>query len=144
VLLGDRGGRGIGGFFVILLFIFPWGALWVFALVVIGFLVGDSAPFALLALATLPLVSRLSGGPGIVLPASIAMVVVALAKRLEANRRPLPPPGPERRRVVVRRLLLDRDIASHREWIDREPDARPPDPTAEEAAQGATQSAADH
>jgi hypothetical protein len=50
------------------------------------------------------------------------MLAVTLVKRLEANRRPLPTPGAERRRVVLRRLLLDRDIASHREWIRREPE----------------------
>jgi hypothetical protein len=53
------------------------------------------------------------------------MLLLTLAKRLEANRRPLPPPGPERRRVILRRLLLDRDIASHVDWIRREPDENP-------------------
>jgi hypothetical protein len=50
------------------------------------------------------------------------MLLLTLSKRLEANRRPLPPPGPERWRVVLRRLFLDRDIASHPEWIRRQPD----------------------
>ena len=49
------------------------------------------------------------------------MLLLTLAKRLEANRRPLPPPGPERRRIILRRLLLDRDIASHADWIRRRP-----------------------
>jgi hypothetical protein len=50
------------------------------------------------------------------------MVVLTLLKRLEANRRPLPPPGPERRRVILRRLVFDRDIASHEAWIHRRPE----------------------
>ena len=49
------------------------------------------------------------------------MLVQTLAKRLEANRRPLPPPGAERRKVILYRLLLDRDIASHQDWIRRCP-----------------------
>ena len=50
-----------------------------------------------------------------------AMLIVTLVKRLEANRRPLPPPGRERWDVIWKRLVLDRDIASHRAWIDRGP-----------------------
>jgi len=61
------------------------------------------------------------GGPEIVAPAAVAMLLLTLAKRLEANRRPLPPPGPERRQILLYRLFLDRDIASHRDWIRREP-----------------------
>ena len=49
------------------------------------------------------------------------MLVLTFLKRLEANHRPLPPSGPERRWVVVRRLFLDRDIMDHRVWIDRQP-----------------------
>ena len=48
-----------------------------------------------------------------------------LTKRLEANRRPLPPASPERLKVILRRLYLDRDIANHREWIDRQPPGPP-------------------
>ncbi|MGD8904872.1 MAG: hypothetical protein PVI67_15010, partial [Anaerolineae bacterium] len=50
-----------------------------------------------------------------------AMILITLAKRLEANRRPLPPPGPERLKVLLRRAFLDRDMASHEEWIRRQP-----------------------
>lgn len=130
-----KGGRGIGGFVAILLVIFPWGVVWILALLAIGWRLGDSAPLALFGLATLPALARLLGGPDIVLPTSVVMVILGLAKRLEANRRPLPPPGPERRRVILRRLVLDRDMASHREWIDRRPDgqAKTPDATGEPA-----------
>lgn len=125
VYLGFAGGRGLGCFMGVLLVLFPWGFPWMLAFLAIGWLLGDSAPWALASLLTLPLFSYLIGGPDIVLWLSVGMVLLTLAKRLEANRRSLPPPGPERRRVVLRRLVLDRDIASHADWIQR----RPPEAT---------------
>jgi glycerol-3-phosphate acyltransferase PlsY len=125
IFLRFTGGRGLGTFMGALLPIFPWGFPWMLLFLAVGWRLGDSAPWALAGLVTLPLLSYLAGGPAVVAPASGAMLLLALAKRLEANRRPLPPPGPERRQVILRRLLLDRDIASHSEWIRRKPDEQP-------------------
>jgi hypothetical protein len=69
----------------------------------------------------MPLLSYLTGGPEIMLPLSAAMLVLALAKRLEANRRPLPPDR-ERWKVLLRRAVFDRDIADHQAWIDQQPE----------------------
>jgi glycerol-3-phosphate acyltransferase PlsY len=113
------GGRGLGAFMGVLLVIFPWGDLWL-----VGWLLGDSAPFALVSLLAMPLFAHLAGGQPIVTWASAGMLLLTLAKRLEANRRPLPPPGPEQRRVIWRRLFLDRDILSHRDWVQRRPPGR--------------------
>jgi hypothetical protein len=52
---------------------------------------------------------------------SIGMTLITLIKRLEANRRPLPADRKERQRTIIRRLLLDRDIQDHEEWIRKEP-----------------------
>ncbi len=125
VYLGFVGGRGLGSFMGVLLVLFPWGFPWMLAFLAIGWLLGDSAPWALASILTLPLFSYFIGGPDVVAGLSVGMLLLTLAKRLEANRRPLPPPGPERRRVVLRRLFLDRDIASHTDWIQR----RPPEAT---------------
>jgi glycerol-3-phosphate acyltransferase PlsY len=122
LFLHFTGGRGLGTFMGALLPIFPWGFPWMLVFLAVGWRLGDSAPWALAGLVTLPLFSVLVGGPGVVAPAAGAMLLLTLAKRLEANRRPLPTPGPERRQVILRRLLLDRDIASHAEWIGRRPD----------------------
>jgi acyl-phosphate glycerol 3-phosphate acyltransferase len=122
IFLRFCGGRGMGTFAGVLLVLFPWGAIWMGVSLGIGWRLGDSAPWLLVSLLTMPLLAHLAGGPEVVAPLSGAMILVALAKRLEANRRPLPPRGAERLRVILRRLLLDRDIASHREWIARQPD----------------------
>ena len=125
IFLRFTGGRGLGGFMGVLLVIFPWGALWMLAFLAIGWRLGDSAQWALASLVTLPLFAYLVGGPEVVAPATGAMLLLTLGKRLEANQRPLPPPGPERRRVILRRLFLDRDIASHEDWIRRGPGEKP-------------------
>ena len=127
VYLRFTGGRGLGTFMGMLLPIFPWGFPWMLFFLAVGWRLGDSAPWALVGMVTLPLLSALIEGPDVVLPAAAAMLLLTLGKRLEANRRPLPPPGdPERRRVILRRLMLDRDIASHEDWIRRRPDEAPP------------------
>ena len=126
IFLRFTGGRGLGAFMGVLLVIFPWGFPWMLVFLTIGWRLGDSAPWALASLVTLPLLSYLAGGPDVVLPATGVMLLLTLGKRLEANRRPLPLPGLERRRVILRRLFLDRDIASHSDWIRREPDEESP------------------
>jgi len=122
IFLRFTGGRGLGSFMGVLLVTFPWGFPWMLAALAIGWLLGDSAPWALAGLITLPLWSYVLGGPEIVTPLVGGMLVLTLGKRLEANRRPLPPPGPERRRVIILRLFFDRDIASHSDWIRRKPE----------------------
>ncbi len=121
VFLRFAGGRGIGCILGILLVIFPWGSLWVLGFLAVGFFLGDSAPWALAGLVTLPLFGKYMNGPADLVWATAILVLITVCKRLEANRRPLPPPGPERNKVLLRRIFLDRDIASHIEWIRREP-----------------------
>jgi len=122
IFLRFRGGRGMGTFAGIWLGIFPWGLLWMVLWLAIGWRLGDSAPWLLGSLLTIPLLSFFGGGSQIVAPVAGAMILLTLAKRLEANGRPLPPPGPERLKVILRRAFLDRDVASHEEWIRQEPD----------------------
>lgn len=122
VFLHFTGGRGLGCFLGVLLVLFPWGFPWLLGFLAVGWLLGDSAPFALVSLVTLPLFARLVNGPeGVTLLAG-GMLLLTVGKRLEANRRPLPPPGSERRRVLFYRLFLDRDIVSHTDWIRRRPE----------------------
>lgn len=120
------GGRGLGTFMGVLLVIFPWGFPWMLGFLAAGWILGDSAPWALVSLVTLPLLAHLIGGPDVVAPATGVMLLLTLGKRLEANRRLLPPTGIDRRRVILRRLFFDRDIASHADWIRRQPGAELP------------------
>lgn len=118
------GGRGMATFAGVLLIIFPWGAVWMLAFLAIGYKLGDSAPWFLACLMTMPFFAFFVGAWEGVAVLCGAMLIVTLLKRLEANRRPLPPPGTERWRVISRRLLLDRDIASHQDWIAQQPNAQ--------------------
>jgi glycerol-3-phosphate acyltransferase PlsY len=120
--LGFTGGRGILSFLGVLLVLYPWGGIWLIVLTILGWLLRDSAPWVLAALVTMPLLPLFLDGPEVVGPLCGAMTLLALAKRIEANRRPLPPPGPERRSVILRRAFLDRDIVDHKVWIRQEPD----------------------
>jgi glycerol-3-phosphate acyltransferase PlsY len=121
VFLRFTGGRGLGCFMGVLLVLFPWGFPWMLGFLLVGWLLGDSAPWALASLITLPVFAGWMDGPEVVGAAAGAMLVLTLVKRVEANRRPLPPSRHGRRRVVLYRLLLDRDILSHAEWIRRTP-----------------------
>jgi glycerol-3-phosphate acyltransferase PlsY len=116
-----HGGRGLGSFMGVLLVIFPLGFPWMLAFLTVGWLLGDSAPWALASLVTLPILAHFAGGSAVVAPSCGVMILMTLAKRLEANRRPLPLPGPRRTKVILRRLFLDRDIPSHKEWLRRRP-----------------------
>lgn len=123
VYLRFTGGRGLSPYMGMMLVIFPWGSAWLLGFLAVGFLLGDSAPWALGSLLTTPILVYFLGGPVVAYLAVIAMLVVTLAKRLEANRRSLPADGKDRRRVIALRALFDRDIRDHQEWIRREPDA---------------------
>jgi glycerol-3-phosphate acyltransferase PlsY len=122
IFLRFTGGRGLSSFLGVLLVLFPWGCLWMLGFLAVGWRLGDSAPWALASLVTLPLFAHLIGGPEVIAPATGAMLLLTLAKRLEANRRPLPPSGAERRSVILRRFFLDRDIVSHTDWLRRQPE----------------------
>jgi len=109
VFLGFSGGRGLGAIIGTLMIVFPWGAL----LLLLGLFVGWR------------LKSTAGSSVGLigVTIGCLAMVSIAVLKRLEANRAPLPK-GPERWPTIWRRVWLDRDIADHEEWLAR----RPPEP----------------
>jgi glycerol-3-phosphate acyltransferase PlsY len=121
VFLWFTGGRGLGTFMGMLLVIFPWGFPWLLAFLALGFALGDSAPWALIGLLSMPLLARGLGAPLTIYAAIAGMTLLTLLKRLEANRRPLPPPGSKRREVIWLRLIFDRDIRDHQTWIRRKP-----------------------
>ena len=121
IFLQFTGGRGMFTFVGVWLAFFPLGVVWMGGLMTIGWRLGDSAPWLLAGLLTMPLLAHFLGGPNVVSPIAGVMVLLTLDKRLEGNRRPWPSSGPERLKVFIRRALLERDLASHEEWIRREP-----------------------
>lgn len=119
IYLGFTGGRGLSSFLGILLVLFPWGDIWLLLFLAVGFALGDSAPMALAGIASMPLLIWLLDGSNSLYWLIGIMLILTLIKRLEANRRPFPSQGEERRRVIWLRLLYDRDIRDHRLWIQR-------------------------
>jgi glycerol-3-phosphate acyltransferase PlsY len=117
--LGFAGGRGLSPFLGLLLAVYPWGFPWLLVFLGVGFILGDSAPWALASLILLPAFNYWMNGPKLIYAVALSMVLLTIFKRLEANRRPLPKEKKERRIVILRRIFLDRDIASHQDWINR-------------------------
>ncbi len=119
VYLNFTGGRGISTFMGVMLVLFPWGDAWLLAFMAAGYAFRDSAPWALAGMILMPLLVWQMEGSGTLYWLIGASLIIMLVKRLEANRRPLPPPGPERQQVIWLRLIYDRDMADHQSWIHR-------------------------
>jgi len=121
VFLAFKGGRGISAALGTLLVVFPWGAAWLLGWVVLGRLVPRAAAVpALLGFITLVVLAMILAQPVAVTWGCIAMLGITVLKRLEANRLPLPA-GANAWGVLVRRLVLDRDIANFDTWIAHKP-----------------------
>jgi len=121
VWLGFRGGRGVTGFLGLWLVLFPPGTLWLLAGLILGRLglLFQTAAGTLAALATWPLVLTVLGqSPELVLTAW-ACLGLTVVKRLEANRIGLPAEAEARRRVLLNRLLWDRDVGPREPWVER-------------------------
>jgi glycerol-3-phosphate acyltransferase PlsY len=119
--LGFKGGRGLGTFGGMLLVVFPWGALWLRAALGVGRLLRYTALGVLVGVATLPFLSWITVQPPAVAWACGGMLLLTAANRLEANRLPLSPPGANRRQILMRRLIFDRDVGPREPWTERGP-----------------------
>jgi acyl phosphate:glycerol-3-phosphate acyltransferase len=111
IWLGFQGGRGQACTLGVLLVVFPYGLLWVLALLALGALLGRVASLHALAVLTLPLLAVMTRQAGAIVWLMVALVLLVLVKRLEANkafRIPLGG-GVDRWTVYRNRLLLDRD-----------------------------------
>lgn len=103
-----QGGRGMASTLGVLLVLFPVGLVWVLGALALGRLTGWVALLHGVGVLTVPLLSGWLGQPAAVTLTSVALVLLAAVKRIEANegRRAL---SPDRRRVWFNRLLFDRD-----------------------------------
>jgi glycerol-3-phosphate acyltransferase PlsY len=118
--LGFHGGRGIGTCLGILTVVFPWGFVWMLLFLLIGWVL-NNAMLPLLGFITLAALVHFTGQPIAMTLAVVGMLLLTIAKRLEANRAPLPDAREEKRAVLLRRLLLDRDIEDWQDWAHRRP-----------------------
>ncbi len=120
--LGFHGGRGIGSCLGVLMVVFPWGVLWLLVFLFVGWQLRN-AGVTLVGFLTLPVLAYVTEQPAEVVWACVGMLFLIVVKRLEANREPLPT-GPERKQVLLRRLLLDRDIEDWETWAHRRPETK--------------------
>ncbi len=119
VWLGFQGGRGVSVILGSLLPIFPIGTLWILIALGLGKILRAGAIMVLIFLALLPVLASLFHKPTEVTVFCLLLFLLTVVKRLEANREPLPAKG--KFTVLMRRLLLDRDITDYQAWISRRP-----------------------
>ena len=121
IFLRFGGGRAIG-VAIGALGALAWKELVVFAAVAIGgwALFRSSGVWVLNALLLLPVAAVVLGEPAAVAWFCGGILVVTGTKRLHANRAPMPR-GVSKRKVLLNRLIMDRDVAQHEAWVDRGP-----------------------
>ena len=122
VFLKFKGGRGIAPTMGVLLAL---GRLEVAAYLVIGAagwrLTGASAVWVLIGLLLLPFFSLWWDRPTTIVLLMVGIVAVTVAKRMTSNT--LRGTGVSVPRLMLNRLLFDRDIADHDAWVRRNPSA---------------------
>ncbi len=128
LFIGGAGGRGLGPAFGALLLLSPLLALAIVLSVVVGFIVRKAAILVLLAMFLLPVLAWLLGLPGPVVGFSFAAFVLHTAKRILSHHPPWAVPASERGRLLLYRLLLDRDTIDQESWVYRGPEGSPAAP----------------
>ncbi|MEW6033845.1 MAG: glycerol-3-phosphate acyltransferase [Chloroflexota bacterium] len=114
VLLRFSGGRGIATMAGALALLAPWG-LAVLAVFGLAGLLSKAIPVGmLLGVAALPPATWLLGEPTTVVLGCLSMFLLMMVKRVVPRRKW---PSRERRRVLLYRLLFDRDVRSKEAWV---------------------------
>lgn len=117
--LSFTGGRGMATTLGVLLPLFPLGIVWIVG-VHFAAAAFRRAPLGdLVAMASLPLITLIAGQGAALTWGTVALLLVVVAKRLHANQLPLPADPVERRQVLTRRLLYDRDVPPDAPWTNR-------------------------
>jgi len=123
LFLGLRGGRGVATALGILLNLFSPGVIWMLGHLAAGRLVPPAAAaVGLVGFLTLPLFAAFRHQPEVVVLTCWGIALLTVLKRLEGSHKMLADPGPWWR-VLLCRLVLDRDIANYDTWISDEPPA---------------------
>lgn len=125
VFLGFRGGRGVATTIGLLLMVAPKELALAMFIALMGVPLRQLALFVLFGLISLPLVGWWWGQEPALIAGEGAIWLLAIAKRLEANRALRVSPG-KWWQVLWYRLLFDRDVRDRKSWIGR--DASPAAP----------------
>ncbi len=117
-----QGGRGVAVAGGTLLALSPLLLGAFLAVATAGWLATRSAGvWVLISLALLPLWAWLSGQPAALMGYCVALLTLVVAKRLVSNWTPLPA-GLPRSKVLLNRLLRDRDVDRREDWVARVPE----------------------
>lgn len=119
VYLGFKGGRGIGTTVGMLLAWDMWLAIVLLFALTVGLIIKQGAPSTAVGLILLAPIAAITDDAANMVWGCTFLAIIIFAKRLEANRLPLPQNAKEKRAVLWRRLWLDRDIASDQAWQER-------------------------
>ncbi|MGB9741802.1 MAG: glycerol-3-phosphate acyltransferase [candidate division WOR-3 bacterium] len=118
VWLSFHGGRGVSTILGSLAVLFPVGAIYLLFALGLGKVVKAGAITVILALSTMPLLVLLLKKPFPLVLFTLLVFLLCLIKRIEANREPLPQRN--KKTVILRRILLDRDIQDYHYWLHRQ------------------------
>ncbi len=121
--MGLSGGRGVATGIGVIFGIFMWKEMLILAFVMgfIGRLVFKETGFwTLVSLVTLPLLAVLFNQPAEVVYTTLGIVFLLVAKRLLANGE-THVTGYSLSRMLVNRILWDRDVRRKDEWLERMP-----------------------
>ena len=125
IFLRLQGGRGIAVAGGTLLGLSPLILVPAFVVVAVGgwALTRSSGIWVLIALVLLPVWAVLRGDPLSISLYCVGLLALVVLKRLVSNWTPLPEDLP-RKKVLMNRLLLDRDVADRAQWVDRVPESK--------------------
>ena len=116
VFLGFQGGRGIAPMVGVLIAMARLELAMFIIIATMGWrLTGSSAVWVLIALASLPVWAALWERPGAIVALTIGILVITVVKRLAANSPDAS--GIPTAQLLLNRLLYDRDIADHEQWV---------------------------
>lgn len=117
LFLGFKGGRGVAPTVGALLALGRLELALFIVIAVAGWrLTNSSAVWALAAFASLPLSAFFFGRPPAVALLMLGLLMIAVVKRLLGNERGEGVPLP---RLLLNRLLFDRDVRDHQSWVRR-------------------------
>ena len=125
VFLRLQGGRGIAVASGTLVGLSPLILVPAFVVAVGGWAITrSSGVWVLIALALLPVWAVLRGDPLAISLYCVGLLALVVLKRVVSNWTPLPEDLP-RKKVLLNRLLRDRDVDDRAQWVGRVPQSKP-------------------